>query len=678
MNKLYRKLAWINIKSNKHFYLPYLFTGMLSVMMFYCMCAMWANEGLQSVRGGTTIRAILGLGRIVIGFFVCILLFYTNSFLMKRRRKELGVYNILGMEKRHIAKVMFWEMLVTFLISVGIGLLFGIVFNKLLTMFLYQLTGLEERIPFAISQFGCLTTTELFAGIYIATFFYNFMKIQLANPIELLRSSSTGEREPKTKVLLSVIGVICLGVAYYISITTENPLQAMMLFFVAVILVIVGTYCIFTAGSIAFLKILRKNKKYYYQTKHFTAVSGMIYRMKQNAVGLANICILSTMVLVMISTTVSMYIGLEDELDNRYAAELGISIYFTEVPEKETTKQALEKILESVREEGRTVLEQAEYLGMGMTALWKENRIFFSKEESDYNTKDITMVEVMTKENYENISGNQIGNWEKGEIAFASTIEWKEDSIFFNEVEYRIAKKIEFLEKEQEVMFYDVGKGSVYLIVQDEEMFREVVEGIYAALSEVPNRSLPSVSYYIGLDIDGTAEEKITCVSAVRNALNQWKEEQLIEGKKASGYVESRQEGYKDFLSTNGALFFLGLFLGSMFLMVTVLIIYYKQISEGYEDKERFAIMQKVGMSHVEVKSSIRTQIQIVFFFPLATASIHLAAAFPMLNRLLLLLQLQNKVLFAWCLIGTVLVFGVIYLGVFFITSRSYYKIVGN
>lgn len=673
MNKLYRKLAWINIKSNKHFYFPYLLTGIVSVMMFYCTRTMQGNEGLKHVRGGVNIITILSLGIVVIGFFISILLFYTNSFIMKRRKKELGIYNILGMEKYHIAKVMFWEILATYFISVGMGLLFGISFNKLLTMFLYRLTGLEESIPFYISKSGCLQTMALFGAIYLATFGYNFMKIQLSNPIELLRSSNTGEREPKTKILMTVIGVVCLGIAYYISITTEKPLEALTLFFVAVILVIIGTYCLFTAGSIAFLKILRKNKAYYYQTRHFTAVSGMIYRMKQNAVGLANICILSTMVLVMISTTISMYIGLEDELDSRYKAEMGMEIYFSEVPSKETRQQLLERIRLCIRENSRTILEETEDFSMGATGVWTENGIFFPKEKIDFNDDLFVLITVMTKENYEKISGNTINVLKEGEIAFVSQMPFTEDKIVFNQTEYSIAEHVAFPkgQQEEEKIYGLIGKGDVYLIVADETAFQEVIQKINTTFLEIPDRTPPKVTYRLDIDIDGTAEEKIACAAAIRREMGQ-----LENG--AYMYMESRQEGYADFLAINGALFFLGLFLGSMFLMVTVLIIYYKQISEGYEDKERFAIMQKVGMSRTEVKGAIRTQVQTVFFLPLAMAAIHLAAAFPMLKRLLAILNLRNEILFAWCLIGTVLLFGVIYLIVFFVTSRSYYKIVGE
>lgn len=677
MSNLYRKLAWINIKSSRQFYLPYLLTGILSATMFYCMRAIQGNKGLATVRGGMHIRMILNYGTVVTGIFVGILLFYTNSFIMKRRKKELGVYNILGMEKRHIAKVMLWEIAITFAISTGGGILCGIMFHKLLTMFLYWLTGLEERIPFYISGNGCLQTVELFGMIYVATFLYDFMQIQLANPIELLRSTSVGEREPKTKTILSAIGIACIGTAYYISLTTEKPLETMVLFFVAVLLVIIGTYCLFTAGSIAFLKMLRKNKKYYYQTRHFTAVSGMIYRMKQNAVGLANICILSTMVLVVISTTVSVYVGLEDELNDRYPAELGISFSFTEVPQKDTVDCIYQTIGECIENNGRTMTERMDYTDMGIAAYLTGNEISLTEGESDYSLGNVIVVNIITQEDYEKIYGDKIAILKDGEIALASSIRFSEDSILFCGQEYQIAEKIALSARENE--FNGIIEG-IYLIVRDKDAFREIIREVTEACLEITNRSLPRVTYRIDIEIDGAADEKIACAAAVREQVAMWKEDGTlpVEMQNVSFSMESRQEGAKDFMVINGSLFFLGLFLGSMFLMVTVLIIYYKQISEGYEDRERFVIMQKVGMSSDEVRGAIRVQVQTVFFLPLVTAAVHLAAAFPMLRRLLALLNLTNATVFVWCLAGTVAVFAIIYLSVFLVTSRSYYRIVGN
>ncbi len=317
MSKLYIKLMATNIKNGKKFYLPYILSGILIVILFYNILAIYYNEGLSNMAGGRDVKLIMSLGSKVIGIFSFIFIFYTNSFIMKRRKKDIGIYNILGMEKRHIARELFAETMVIAIIVIVCGLVTGIIFDKFLMMFVYKLLGFETSIKFVVSGMAVCYTLILFITLYFTVMVYNVMQVRLSNPIELLRGSNVGEKEPKTKVLMAITGFLCIGAGYYIAITTENPIAALSLFFIAVLLVIIGTYCLFTAGSIALLKMLRNNKKYYYQKKHFTAVSGMIYRMKQNAAGLANICILSTMVLVMVSTTVSMYIGEEDILNTR-------------------------------------------------------------------------------------------------------------------------------------------------------------------------------------------------------------------------------------------------------------------------------------------------------------------------------------------------------------------------
>lgn len=672
MNSLYRKLAFTNMKNNRQFYLPYLLTGILSVMMFYSMRAMQGNSGLDNVRGAVQLKSILSLGLVVIGVFVCILLFYTNSFIMKRRKKELGVYNILGMEKKHIAKVLFWETFTTFVLSVGGGLAFGIVFNKLLTMLLYRMTGLSESIPFYISGWGIAQSIELFGLIYLATLFYNFMQVKLANPMELLRGSSTGEREPKTKLLLAVFGVLCLASAYYIAITTEEIMKVLTLFLVAVLLVIVGTYALFTAGSIAFLKLLRSNKRYYYQTRHFTAVSGMIYRMKQNAVGLANICILSTMVLVMISTTVSMYVGLDDAIETRYDGDISVDVYYDGVPDEETREIVFDEVKNSIRESGRVITGSKAVAGISTGMMLGENQIQLIPTGA-FETSTLGMLGIMTKADYEASEGTTLKELDENEVIISASPIYEKDSISFLGKEYSVAENIEMTGGDS-VYGSMIPGGVMYLVVRDNAELEDICEKMAAFQG-----TDVSVAYQMAVNIDGTGEKKKACAAALRERLSVFDESDVTALKDITAYrTDSKQEGYEVFLSINGSFFFLGLFLGLMFLMVTVLIIYYKQISEGYEDKERFAIMQKVGMSSKEVKAAIGSQVRIVFFLPLVTAAIHLAAAFPMLNRLLAMMNLYNSSLFVWCLLATLLVFGVIYFIVFKVTSRTYYKIVGE
>jgi putative ABC transport system permease protein len=677
MNRLYLRLAWSNLKNSRQFYLPYVIAGMLSAMMFYTMCAIQGNDGLSKMRGGSSVQIVLYFGVVVVGVFVSIFLFYTNSFIMKRRKKELGVYNILGMEKIHVAKIMAWETVFSFLIAVGGGLITGIVFQKLLTMFLYRLTGLEAAIPFYISGWGCLHTAEMFGAIYVCILLYNLMQIRLSNPVELLHSGNTGEREPKTKIIQAVLGILCIVTGYYIAITTDNPVKAVSLFFVAVMLVIVGTYFLFNAGSIAFLKLLRKNKRYYYQTRHFTTVSGMIYRMKQNAVGLANICILSTMVLVVISMTVCMYAGIEDELKTQYPAELELIFYDPDgQQDAQTFNRMADEIERVIKENGRVITGKQKGSYVGTAVAMTGNKIT-ALDRSAMDFSNMYVLEIMTKDGFEEYMQETIPDIPDGSVAVMMDSVYEQDTIVMGNTEYPVEQSMKFPIRDAVSEF--VG-GSVILIVKDENALENMRKQLAAMETEAYGEERTvDLTYVMNFDMSGSGEEKIACANAVRERVSEWQNDETNpKTMRLDCNVISRAEGHIDYETSNGGLLFLGLFLGSMFLMITVLIIYYKQISEGYEDKERFAIMEKVGMSNEEVKATIRSQVRMVFFLPLATAACHLAAAYPMLKKLLALVSLYNGTLFAWCLAGTVLVFGLIYLAVFIITSKSYYKIVGN
>lgn len=679
MNKVYRKLAFINIRNNSQFYLPYILMGILSVMMFYSLVAMGENESLVNVRGSGSLRMILGMGSFVIGIFVCILLFYANSFIMKRRKKELGVYNILGMEKRHIAKILFWENFSACFAAVAGGLIFGIVFNKLLMMFLYRITGLSESISFYVSKKGCMQTVILFSVIYLLALCYNFMQIKLANPIELLHGGNAGEREPKTKLFLALFGGACLAAAYYIAFTTENIMQVLTLFLLAVLLVIFGTYALFTAGSIVLLKSLRKNKKYYYKTKHFTAVSGLLYRMKQNAAGLASICILSTMVLVMISTTISLYMGVGDEVENQYSGDVEITLYFNYVPDKDYRDTVLSEIKNSIKDSGRCIESCEETVSLEEIFIRKGNVIetvgMFGRNMA---MEEIGILSVLTKDDYEKRKNTTLSDIKKGQAAIIAAPEFTEDTVSVLGMEFKVVESRRISYEDDMLSRISQG-GEMCLVVSDNQTLEDIFSERKALAGKQKDAREPQIEYNIAINFDGTKEEKIACTNGIRERVMALVEQGERTQKNVEAYsVESKQEGYDDYMSLNGGLLFLGLFLGLMFSMVTVLIIYYKQISEGYEDKERFAIMEKVGMSSREVKDAIKSQVRIVFFLPLATAGIHLAAAFPMLQRLLAMLNLYNSRLFAICLLVTLLVFGVIYFAVFKVTSKTYYKIVGE
>ena len=572
---------------------------------------------------------------------------------------------------------MAWETVFSFLIAVGGGLILGIVFQKLLTMFLYRLTGLDAAIPFYISGWGCLHTAELFGAIYVCILLYNLMQIRLSNPVELLHSGSTGEREPKTKILQAVLGVVCIAAGYYMAITVDNPVKAITLFFVAVMLVIIGTYWLFNAGSNRIFKItcgkqalLLPDQTFYNGFRHDLPD-------ETECCGTGNICILSTMVLVVISMTVCMYAGLEDELKTQYPAELEVLFYDPDGQQDSGTFDRMTDEIENViKENGRVITGRQKGIYAGAAVMLSGNKVI-ALDRSNMDFSNMYMLEVMTKQGFEEYMQESIPDISDGSVAIMADPVYELESIVIGDDEYPVEQTMKIPGKD--AMTELVG-GTVIVIAKDEtaleKMRQQLSDMETAAYGE--DRKV-DLTYMMNFDMSGSVEEKIACANAVREHLNEWQNDETNPQIMRLEYnVVSRAEGRIDYESSNGGLFFLGLFLGSMFLMITVLIIYYKQISEGYEDKERFAIMEKVGMSNAEVKASIRSQVRTVFFLPLVTAACHLAAAYPMLKKLLALVALYNGTLFAWCLAGTVLVFGLIYLAVFAVTSRSYYKIVGN
>ncbi len=677
MNNIYAKLAGTNIRNNRQLYLPYILSGIMTVAMFYLMMFINNNPGIDKIPGARNLKMIMELGVGVIAIFSYIFIFYTNSFISKRRKKEIGIYNILGMEKRHIGRVLALETVFVAVITILGGLAAGIVFSKLVLMLLYRILGFDETVMFYITGSGIRTTLVVFGILYVLTLIYNLMQITFAKPVELLRGGNVGEKEPKTKWLMAIAGAACIVTAYYIAITTENPIKVLTLFFVAVLLVIAGTYFLFTAGSIAVLKMLRNNKNFYYNKKHFAAVSGMLYRMKQNAAGLASICVLSTMVLVMVSTTVSMFAGVQDELAARYPQE--ITLYSTYDNVFEGKDDVTDLVKQTIADQGRTIENECSY--RYLLLLLKQNDTSFEAASQDTWNSDLAMVNVVTRDDLialdnrfteENTSLPQSGT-----VSVYGSKAYDADTITILGKEFQVGESRVFTTDKD--MYASLGFNDDYYVVVDS---LDTLKDIFA-LANTDNR-ITSYRGVSGYDIDGTTAEKIACADAVNEAIQAANEkaglnkEDTVTNGLTSRYMESRSANENEFYSLYGGLFFLGVFLGIMFLMVTVMIIFYKQISEGYDDKQRYEIMEKVGMSNEEVKTSIQSQIRMVFFLPIVTAAIHVAAAFPMINRLLMLLNLTNTRLFVICLIITILIFTVIYYIVFKLTSRSYYKIVGN
>lgn len=658
MNKrFYPKLALSNIKKNGKFYFPYMLTCVVTVAIFYIMASLTNNESLSTLPRFGALVNILRAGTVVIGIFAVLFLFYTNSFLMKRRKKELGLYHILGMEKRHVCRVLLWE---TIYVAVGtmlVGLVSGMVLDRLLQLLLCKMIHFSFQLNFFISLQGVAQTVVLFVGIFAAILISQFISIGKSNPIELLKGGSVGEKEPKAKWFMALLGLVCVGIGYRISFTTNNPLSAIQLFFVAILAVIVGTYLLFTAGSIVVLKLLKKNKKFYYQTSHFTAVSGMLYRMKQNAVGLANIAILSTMVLVILSATICLYAGAEDSIQKDHPYDMSADLIgdWNQLDE-DAMMNEIHKIYETY---GARSNQEVCYTYLNLAVEKKGNKFRRLSEANNPMMDDMAWIQVMTREGYETVSGESVEELDEDEILLFTDKD-KLDTLRLYGEDFTCKAQMESYTGYDENIsamldFYGV-------IVKDD-----------AVLEKLKKKNPQDCYCSIGLDYQVSGTKKQAMEKDLKKVIR------ASAGESIEVYnVESQDEVREGFYSIYGGFLFLGVFLGILFLIATTLIIYYKQISEGYEDQSKFVIMEKVGMTRKEVKQSIRTQVLMVFFLPLAVACVHVMAAYPLVKRLLAMFMFQNNGLFIACIIGTICVFSILYAVVYLITSRIYDKIVAT
>ena len=650
---LYMRLAAGNLKKNRQLYGPYLIACIVTVMMMCIMILLEGDRGLNTIEGGQSVAATLMFGCIVIAIFSLIILVYINSLLIKQRKKEFALYNILGMEKRHISKVLFWENTYTALISIISGLVLGTVFSKLLQLILMKIIGGDISFNMDISFSVLFFTAVIFTGFFLLVLLMNIRTIRVAQPVELLRGSSEGEREPKSKWVLAVLGAVFLVAGYVMAIMTKDVVSAITLFFIAVICVIIGTYLMFIAFSIVLLKGLKKNKRYYYQTRHFATVSGMIYRMKRNAAGLASICILSTMVIVTVSTTVCLYAGVGDIINNMYPYDVNMKYY----PYSQQTSEKLEAAAENTaKRQGREIKELYSFSKMSFAANRSGDKLIVDNDTiTGIGSVDVTII---TLEDYKRLTGEDAG-LEKGEVLIYSEKESFGDKVELLGEEYKTIKTDEF----PKAVFLSISTANCGIVADS----RETAEAILHRYEDTTGQIIINGGMYINLD--GTDDEKI----AFSNALNS----EAADFEYEFYFLESRQLVERDgSYSFYGAFFFLGMFLGLVFIFATVMIIYYKQVSEGYDDRKRFDIMQKVGMTETEVRQTIRSQVLIVFFLPLAAAAMHVAFAFPMIRRILAAFSMTNVTLFAVCTIGTFIGFAVIYLLVYLQTSKTYYSIV--
>ena len=656
----FARLAAGNIKKNGNTYFPYILTCVVTVMLYYIVKSLSLNPGLEKMAGDQTLISLMEMGEKIIGLFALIFLFYTNSFLLKRRKKEFGVFHILGLGKRHLAKTLAWESLYAFFISMAGGLLFGMALDKLMFLLIARIVRAEVSLGFFVSAKAIWSTVRLFAVIFLLIFLNAVRQIQVATPVSLLQDSQAGEREPKTKWLSALLGFLCVGTGYYLAITTKNPISSIYIFFIAATLVVVGTYLLFTAGSIAFLKLLRSSKSYYYRTGHFISVSGMIYRMKQNAVGLANICILSTMVLVMISATSSLMIGIDDVVNSRYPYDF---VVYSREDTEERSEALYARVRELQQEQGLSVTDEVEYSYLVFSAMQEGNSFRVSRENVLLDADKIVNLYVITLDEYNGATGANASLSDGEILLYDSQGGYNAPSLKLFDREYQVKAVLDDFPGKG-LMAANIASSYFLVVPGQQEM-----DAIYAKQKEALTNIASEPDSFYAFDTDAAQEEQRAFAAALLD---------LMQNGELKGSPDSKVDADAIYLKLYGGFFFLGLFLGVLFLMAAVLIIYYKQISEGFEDRERFAIMRKVGLSRREVRAAIRSQVLTVFFLPLLVAGVHVAAAFPLMSRLLALLYLSNTRLYMACTAVSFLVFAAFYVIVYLLTARTYYRIVSR
>lgn len=672
----YPKLAAGSIRKNKRMFLPYTLTCIGMVMMFYIIIFLAASDTVSSLNGRDTIREILALGSWVIAIFAGIFLFYTNSFLMRRRKKEFGLYNILGMGKRNIGFILLWETLIIAILSIVIGLLAGIMFSKLAELGLVNVMHGDVSFDFSVSTVAIVRTVQVFGVIFILLLLNSIRQVRFSSAISLLRSENTGEKPPKGNWLFGILGVLILGGAYYIAVTIKDPVVALVMFFVAVIMVIIGTYLIMIAGSVLFCRILQKKKSYYYKPNHFVSVSSMVYRMKRNGAGLASICILATMVLVMMASTTSLYFGEENAIQNRYPRDIDMIFYMSDMSDMSDENIAdLQNDISAFLEEYGVTPENG---------YCYRSAIIAGHLEGNTVETDVTKLDSFDLSTYSNVHEfrfvplsdyNEMAEVQEtlsdGEaLLYSGRNAYNENTISFkNGSTFHIKKCLDSFAVDGEASAQAI--SSIYIVVPDLE---KAIKGL-DVLADYNGNNMIMLEWLYNFDT-GTETEQQVGVELYRAIRDTFDDRTDAAYRRYN--ISSQEFERADFYGLFGGLFYIGIILSIVFIIAAVLIIYYKQISEGYEDQARFEIMQKVGMTKREIRKSINSQLLTVFFLPLIFAAMHLFFAFPIISKLLLAFNLNNIMLFAATTMISFIAFAVFYLIVYRITSNAYYSVVSG
>lgn len=674
--RFHLKLATANIKKNKRLYIPHIFAEAGLIAMFYIMMTLQKDGNLVKVASQLLMIIEMGVAVVVILSFIIVL--YTNSFLMKQRKREFGLYNVLGMNKTDIGHILFFENFISYIMSSVIGIGIGILLYKLCTSLICKILKIPTILGFYISTKGIIITIGLFFVLFFITFIYNQWQIIRLKPSTLLLSNQMGEKEPKIKWILLLLGLLFLGGGYYLAITIESPLQALELIFIAIILVIIGTYFLFVAGTIALLKSLKKNKKYYYQPNHMTAVSGLLYRMKQNAVGLSSICILATGVLVMLSTTVSLYAGVEDSVNSLQENDLQISGKI--LGDVHSGKRIQAEFIELIKKVANELDIEVTYLDTKnyFEAVYEyENGNLLSMESKNYtDSTEINSITVMTASEYERLMGIKL-NLQKNQVACMPVNDGANNEFKHFYIDNMEFENVYTLEKVPSTRNTFTIFECYFMVVSDETVMNQIIQQYFSDLPAV-NKGENNI---VALDYNGTDSQKTEFEERIKKEATDVISNLSKNNSPASETqfnFDSKKELYQNLYQMVGGFLFLGIMLGIVFVFATAIIIYYKQISEGYEDRHRFIIMQKVGMSNREVQKSIRSQIFLVFFLPLIVAIIHLGVAFKPLNCLLQIFFMPNSSLFFICAVISVIIFAVIYGFIYSITAKTLHHTIYN
>ncbi|WP_313990869.1 ABC transporter permease [Gemella morbillorum] len=659
MNLFYSKFALNNLVKNKRFILPYILSTIFTIASFYILTSLSLGKNLDKLpQGISATKQVLGFGVIVIAIFSAIFLFYTYSFLIKRRVREFGLYSVLGMTKKQIARILILETIFIAVLTLVFGLAFGLLFDKLMLLVLLKLFTAGVSFGFVITPIAVFLTILLFGGIFFLLLIYTVIKISRLKIVALLKEENNGEREPKARLILAILGLGLTGYGYYLAQTIQNPIKAITMFFIAVLAVIFGTYLIFMAVSITVLKLMKNNKTFYYKPKNFISVSGLLYRMKRNAVGLANICILSTMVLVTMGTTSALYAGSEEAYNTRFPRDIIINGY-------RSTEGKLAEIEKNVKkatqDAGVEVKDLVSYNMLNVVGHLNGTEINYVSEFTGSFDK-IKSIVVLELKDYNKVSKEQ-KTLNTGEtlLFIDKKGKYEANEITVQGVNLKIKEKLTDFPGALGTAAANI-MDTYYVVVKDNADVKKIESALKKKLNISDGEG--EIFNYVGLNISDKSKE-----AKVIENFKQLEKEGNIN-------IEGKAENETNFKGFYASFLFIGVFISMIFVVSQVVIMYYKQISEGYEDKGKFGIMRKVGLTDKQIKQSIRSQVLLIFFAPLAVATLHTVVAYPFIEKILKLFLATNNNVFLIALAVTIAVFGVFYLIVYLITSRIYYRII--